>query len=215
MVDNPVGGGPALSTTDRPYGGQSTADRDADRRSRLLDAALVCFGTLGYSGTTVEGVCSAAHVSTRSFYEIFAGKEDLLLAVYDRELAAIQARVVAALRDPADDFRGFARVGLKAFTDAVLEDDHRAQLVIQGLIGVSPRSEQRRRQALRAFAALISDGIQTFDPRISRKRELPVLSMALVGATIEVLIDWLNSPRVAIEDVLDELAHLYVWSVKP
>ena len=37
--------------------------------------------------------------------------------------------------------------------------------------------------------------------------------MALVGATIESLIDWRSAPGTAVDEVLDELVHLYTAAV--
>ncbi len=204
----------ATTASRRPYRGQSPSARLADRRRRLLDAGLDSFGTVGYFGTSIEALCAAAQVSNRSFYEHFSSKEELLLAVYDELLGDVRAGVLEALsRRPLELTTG-ARAGLHAFVEAVVEDDRKAHVVIAGLIGVSERCEQRRRQELRAFARVIADGIRTFDPEIAAVRELPVLSMALVGATIEALIDWLSSARdVPIERVLDELVHVFEGAI--
>lgn len=197
----------------REYRGQTAVARDADRRRRLVEAGLESFGSVGFFGTSIEGLCAAAHVSNRSFYEHFRSKEELLLAIYDQLLEDLENRVVTALSRRQPDFAAFARAGLEAFAEVLREDDRKAQIVIVGLIGVSERCEQRRRAALRAFAQVVSQGIRTFDGDIERRRDLPVLSMALVGATIESFIDWLSGPGVAVEQVIDELVHLYTAAV--
>jgi AcrR family transcriptional regulator len=193
----------------RSYRGQSPSARLADRRRRLLDAGLDSFGTVGYFGASIEAMCAAAQVSNRSFYEHFGSKEELLLAVYDELLEDLHARVLAALGRRPMEFATGARAGLHAFVAAVVEDARTAHVVIVGLIGVSERCERRRREALRTFAGVIADGIRTFDPEIAAVRNLPVLAIALVGATIEALIDWLGTREVPIERVLDELVHLF------
>lgn len=193
----------------RDYRGQSPSARLADRRRRLVEGGLDAFGTVGYFGTSIEALCAAAQVSNRSFYEHFASKEDLLLAVYDELLEDLHARVVAALSRRPMEFATGARAGLHAFVEALLEDDRKAQVVIVGLIGVSERCERRRRVALRSFAEVIAVGIETFNPEVAGARNLPVLAMALVGATIETLIDWRSAPVVPVEELLDELVHLF------
>ena len=50
------------ATTGRPYGGRSPEERRADRRRRLLDAALDRFGTTGYASTSITELCSSAGV---------------------------------------------------------------------------------------------------------------------------------------------------------
>ena len=202
-----------LASTQRDYRSQSPLARDAARRRRLLDAGLESFGTVGYFGSSIEAICAAARVSNRSFYEHFRSKEDLLLEIYDELLEDLESRVVAAISRHQPDFSAFARAGLQAFIEVISEDDRKAHVVIVGLVGVSERCERRRRRALRAFAKLISGGIRTFDAKIGKRRNLDVLSMALVGATIESLIDWRSAPGTAVDEVLDELVHLYTAAV--
>lgn len=197
----------------RDYRGQAAEARDADRRRRLIEAGLQSFGTVGYFGTSIEGLCTAAHVSNRSFYEHFESKEQLLLEIYDELLEDLQRRVVEALSTRQADFAGFARAGLETFVSVVREDSRRAQIVIVGLVGVSERCERRRRTALRTFAQIISSAIRSFDTEIERRRDLRVLSMALVGATIESLIDWMSAPAASVDEVIDELVHLYTAAV--
>ena len=55
--------------------GLDAQQRLDERRRLLLDAGLELFGTAGYAATSVEQLCQAAYVSTRSFYELFPNKE--------------------------------------------------------------------------------------------------------------------------------------------
>ena len=63
----------------RPYGGQSPDACAVERRRRILDAALQCYGTAGYPATTIAELCRTASVACGvKFYEEFTGKEELL-----------------------------------------------------------------------------------------------------------------------------------------
>jgi AcrR family transcriptional regulator len=195
----------------RRYAGKTREDRLADRRERLLEAGLEIFGTEGYFKASVEGLCSVAGVANRSFYEHFASKEDLLLTVYDDLLVKVGKEVSVALADAPESVEGGARAGLQAFVDAVLVDDRVARIVITGLIGVSERCERRRREALRFFAALIEEKSTRFaEARSLERRNRKVLRMALVGATIEALIEWREDPRQPVGEVVEEIVHLFV-----
>jgi AcrR family transcriptional regulator len=87
-------------------------------RERLLDAAAHVFARRGYHAATLAEVASEAGFSTGAVYSNFDGKEDLFLALADRQLSgrAEEARAVAeAAGDPerfqaaiADWFEGFA-----------------------------------------------------------------------------------------------------------
>jgi AcrR family transcriptional regulator len=204
-----------MSSGERLYAGQTAATRDADRRARLLAAALQAFGTRGYFATAIEDLCAEAHIGTRSFYVFFATKEDLLLALYDELTDEVRAAVRGALERAPLEHAASARAGLMAFTGALLEDERKARVVIDGLIGVSPRCERRRREELRAFAAVIAQQRAKVGGPPMGEVELHVLMTALVGATIEVLVDWLRDRRGPLEPVVDQLVNLYVAPLTP
>ncbi|AEG43063.1 TetR/AcrR family transcriptional regulator [Isoptericola variabilis] len=54
-------------------------------RERLLDAAFDVFAELGVQGASIEAVCEAAGFTRGAFYSNFASKEELFLALMDRE----------------------------------------------------------------------------------------------------------------------------------
>src|SRR4051794_9638175 len=81
----------------RSYGGVSAADRVAERRKRVMAAGLDLFGTHGYTATGVKDVCRAAGVTDRYFYESFADRKALFLAVFDSRIEQLLEIVVAAV----------------------------------------------------------------------------------------------------------------------
>src|ERR1700761_6805201 len=88
----------ATKTEGRIYGGRSAPQRRAERRERLLDAALELYGTNGFRRTTIPMLCTASGVTARHFYEEFESREALLRALYDRVAETAFERTVAALR---------------------------------------------------------------------------------------------------------------------
>lgn len=68
-------------------------DRSIATRERLLDAAAVLFEERGYDELTLAEVAARADVAVGSIYQRIGNKGDLLVAVYDRRLAAIRAEV--------------------------------------------------------------------------------------------------------------------------
>jgi AcrR family transcriptional regulator len=70
------------------------AQRSAETRSRLIDAAISCLHRLGYGATTVTEVAKAAGVSRGAMTHQFPAKADLMVAV-----------VRAVFRKDADYYR--------------------------------------------------------------------------------------------------------------
>ncbi len=60
------------------------------QRSRLLAGAIAAVAELGYEQTTVGRITTRARVSRRTFYELFAGREECLAAVLDDVIERIQ-----------------------------------------------------------------------------------------------------------------------------
>jgi AcrR family transcriptional regulator len=211
-VANPV------PSSQRRYGGLTPAERDADRRQRLLNAGLDAFGTSGYPATSVEALCGAAGVSTRNFYDHFAGRESLLIAIFDEGIARAQAATVEALAAlPADaSVRDRAQAGLAAFVDYMLGDERRARINFIEVVGASRAVEAHRRTALRTFAGII---LQLAEALADAGRIAPrpphffrVGSIALVGAVVEALLEWMadDGDRMPLDQVIDGLVEIIV-----
>jgi AcrR family transcriptional regulator len=195
------------TTTDRRYGGKTAGERRAQRREQLLDAGLELFGSDGFANVTIESLCAAAGLNPRYFYEQFAGREELLGAVYDRHVQTVLTMVQAAIADSPPEPVPRLRAGLTAFVTATLADERAARVNYFEMVGVSAGLEAQRRGVLRAYAELIADQASRLDDLGPLGRGDPrMTAVALVGATDGLIIDWLTSdqrsPRQAIVDTL-------------
>ncbi|MFF2550065.1 TetR/AcrR family transcriptional regulator [Nocardia sp. NPDC058058] len=73
-------------------------DRKRERTRRALyEAAVELFESRGYEATTVADIAAAAEVGTRTFFNYFASKEELLFPEPDERVSAA-ARAIAARR---------------------------------------------------------------------------------------------------------------------
>ena len=202
---------------ERSYGGLTRAERDAQRRRRLLDAGLEAFGSTGYPATSVEAICSAAGVSSRSFYEYFDGREGLLIAVYD-EIVETALRMVAdafAATPQESGIRTHVQSGLHAFTGYMLGDERRARVNFIEVVGASRKVEEHRRRALRQFADLLREAMTALMAagriRDRPSHEVAVTTTAVIGAVQETLTDWMSrEDRLPLEQVLAGLVEVFV-----
>src|SRR5215472_1779352 len=82
----------------RKWRGVDPDARTAERRQRIIEAAIDLLSTEGLGGTTVRAVCARTGLHSRYFYESFPSIETLLVAVFDL-LAAQFADYVTAAAD--------------------------------------------------------------------------------------------------------------------
>lgn len=181
------------STRSRRYRGRSTDELRAERRERLMQAATARIGEVGYQSTTIEKLCTEARVSTRHFYEHFATREALLSSLFDRITEQTRAVIMQALAEQADDAVERALNAVRAFVRYALSDPARARIAFVETVGVSPHMERRRRLAINDFVDVISNAAQHLaEQGVLPKRHYRLAAIALVGATNEMLVEWLS-----------------------
>jgi AcrR family transcriptional regulator len=91
-----------------------SADQQAARRMRLLDAAERCVARSGFHAATMAEIARAARVSAGAAYIYFRSKEDLIagIAARDRERLAADFAAIAEAPDFADALEACARAHL-------------------------------------------------------------------------------------------------------
>jgi AcrR family transcriptional regulator len=127
------------------------------QRSRLLAAAVVVVDELGYADTTVSDITTRARVSRRTFYELFANREECVAAVLEDIVALVEGELAAA------DLEGLAwrervRGGLWAILSFLDREPALARVcVVQALRG-GPRLLGRREGILAGLARIVDEG---------------------------------------------------------
>jgi AcrR family transcriptional regulator len=92
------GGGCGVLGAGRVSGrGGSRVQLAAIQRSRLLSAAVGAVDELGYRGASVGHITARARVSRRTFYELFANREECLATVLEDTAARIAAEIAVEL----------------------------------------------------------------------------------------------------------------------
>ncbi|HMD45730.1 MAG TPA: helix-turn-helix domain-containing protein [Acidimicrobiales bacterium] len=89
---------------------RSARARALSRSDQFLRAASELLAETGRTDFTVQELVERAHLSLRSFYQHFASKDELLLALFEEAIAAYVARVqveMARHRDPVEQLRAY------------------------------------------------------------------------------------------------------------
>jgi AcrR family transcriptional regulator len=89
---------------------QTRAERQAQTREDLIDAAEELFTENGFHATSLDAVAVAAGYTKGAVYSNFSSKEDLFFAVYERRVARHEAHVVELFDAPADAGEAILRV---------------------------------------------------------------------------------------------------------
>lgn len=196
----------------RPYAGRSPDERRRARHARLLGAGLAVFGKDGYPSATIPALCAHAGVTTRHFYEEFEGREALLRAVYDGVIAGAREAVLGALAAAGGDPRERTRASLDAFLHSYLDDARRGRIACVEVVGVSAALERHRRSVIHEFAAVIAlESEESARRGLLPLRDFRLASIAMAGATNELVIEWLTAPAPpSIAELRDELLGLFV-----
>lgn len=187
-----------MTDTARPgrvYGGRSAAGRNAERRERLMAAGLEAFGTNGFQGTTIEQLCAAANVATRSFYETFASREALLIALHDEiNDRALEAIVSALEQADPNDLGARAVAAFTAYLGVITSDPRWVRITLRETVGASPATYAARRAALGRFATFLHAELDRLaDAGAIPKRDHALTAVAVVGG-LTALVESLLPP---------------------
>lgn len=176
-----------------------------------MAAGLELFGTEGYATATVGRVCRAANLSTRQYYEEFADREALLIAVYDE----VNAEATAAVGDALAGVEGQplatrVRVALTAYALSTAADLRRARVAYVEIIGVNAAVEAHRMATRSRWAGLIRGLLGTgVAAGEIPSRDYRLAASAYIGAVNGLLQDWCAAAdRAPLADVVDELSRI-------
>jgi AcrR family transcriptional regulator len=174
-----------VPTTERLFRGQTADERRADRRAKLLAAALDLIGEDGWSAATMTAICRKAGLTERYFYESFDDREALYLALLDAIAQEVREAVLEALgRDPEDRVRAVAA----AVVSVIVADPRKGRAALLEGWG-DERFARSRRKSFGAFEELMLEHAEAFGiPEGQRE----VLATAVVGMTAELVLRYME-----------------------
>lgn len=98
---------------------RSQADRRAETRAKLLEAARDLFIEIGFAETPTPEIVRRAGVTRGALYHHFSDKADLFRALVEEEAKAISVHIDRETRDVADPEHAMV-IGSNAFFEAML-----------------------------------------------------------------------------------------------
>ncbi|MCC2957499.1 TetR/AcrR family transcriptional regulator [Massilia sp. IC2-477] len=194
---------PELTTT-RSYRGMSQEERRADRKARLIAAAIAVYGERGYHQATVKAVCEAAGLTERYFYESFANSEALLIDSFNAVTYSVLDEITQAAREAERGRIARSRAMLHAYFAALQREPQSARVFLVEIRGVSRAVDQAFDGALRAIGHEVA---RIVAPPGAPDDEL--LQAGVVGGVIHIALRWIDKGYAPdIEQVVDTALRL-------
>lgn len=155
----------------------------AAQRERLLEAAFAVVAEEGYRRMSVRKVAGRAGVSSKTFYDLFADREDCFLTAFNQAIEEL-TRVVASAFAGEREWSIRIRAGLAALLAQLDRDPTLRTLVFVEALGAGPRVLERRAELLAVVQAAVDQG----RGGAKASRELPPLTAeGVVGAAFGVI----------------------------
>jgi AcrR family transcriptional regulator len=167
----------------------------AHTRDRLLTAARGVFARSGFHGASVEEIASEAGFSTGALYSNFDGKEDLFLALMEREIDEHAREIAEAVRAQAS-IAERATGGARRWMTMIDREPELLLLFMEfwayGVRDphVRPKVAQRFAQMRSVLTQLIADGVRDFQLELA----LPAEQLAIA---IDALADGIARQKLA------------------
>jgi AcrR family transcriptional regulator/DNA-binding MarR family transcriptional regulator len=177
------------------------------QRARLIRAAVPVVDEVGWAGSTVAQIASRARVSRRTFYDLFADREDCLLAVLDDAVARIEAELGPVSLEKS--WRARVRGGLWTILSFLDREPVLARVCVVEALRGGPRVLECRQEIFARLARILEEG-RGESPREETSR---LTAEGLVGAAFTIVQARL--PRGELESLTDLTGELMGMIVLP
>ena len=173
--------------------GHSARGASAEKRARILESAERVFALKGFFGSKVADIAAEAGVADGTIYLYFRSKDDLLISVFEEQMAKVNEALQTAIRgvkDAAEKLRRLIRTWV-----GLVEAHPRATEVItlelrQSAKFMKEYSNPRFADFLKIIAQVIDEGQKA--GLLRADVPAPVAARALFGLMDELALMWVT-----------------------
>jgi len=160
------------------WSGVPLQDRQTLRRDELIAAGVDVLGGAGGGALTVRGVCRAAGLTERYFYESFGDRDDFVRAVYDHVCSTAMTALTSSTT-PRD--------AVERFVALMVDDPVRGRVLL-----IAPEREPVLTKSGAEWMPSFIDLIQHKLTRITDSAVQAMVATGLVGALTALFTAYLN-----------------------
>jgi AcrR family transcriptional regulator len=152
------------TTLDAPLADVTRSSAHADQRRRILRSVGELVAKRGYGDVTVELIVKRAHVSYKTFYKHFSGKEDCFVALFDSVFRSTERTIRERLAAEELPWAEQVALALRTLIELIVAEPIIARAVIVEAPTVGPGILERYERATKAFVPLFRAG-RELNPR--------------------------------------------------
>ncbi|MEU4418825.1 TetR/AcrR family transcriptional regulator, partial [Nocardia salmonicida] len=177
----------------------------------VLDAALELFGVQGYAHTTIEQLCQASFVSTRSFYDLFGSREGCYQQLIDQVTSEIQDEMLGRFHAMPQDEPSATAELLSGFVATLTADVRRVEVVLGPGRAITVEAEQLRRTNRLWAAGFVESVWRHFGVEGDHR----AIAVGLIGGMYDMVGVWLldrsleGDLKDGSAELLDSLSRFY------
>jgi AcrR family transcriptional regulator len=153
------------------------------QRGRIVAATFEVSAQLGSANVTVAHVVERSGVSRRTFYELFADRQECLLAAFEQAVAYASARVLPAY-ESAKGWREQIRAGLAALLSFIDDEPVIGRLLIVDSFGSGPATDARRGEIVEVLTRAVDKARAEVKASI---KPAPLTAEGIVGGVLTVI----------------------------
>jgi len=190
--------------------------RRPDTRERIMEAGIRLFSRQGYHQTTEREIIELAKVSLGDFYDLYSGKEELLLDLAEEGVRVFRKRVAREIASVPDMLERI-RIAIPVAFRMIVENREIYNLYLEGSSFGEPSYERKLAQMTMTLVedlkATINRGVR--DKSI-RKVNPEIAANAIIGQLLRLANYWMEDPtRRNIDEITQEAIEFVTRALSP
>ncbi|MFF0356833.1 MULTISPECIES: TetR/AcrR family transcriptional regulator [unclassified Nocardia] len=154
-------------------GGLSREEVSKSQRGRLALAAVSAVGEVGYGPTTIGDIVSRARVARRTFYTMYATKDECFAEGFEIAVNIVASRMASAVADvEVRDSHALVRTSLQAYLTILADEPVAARALHVETLAAGPAVAEQRARMQSIFASrmraacrwAIAEGVVAAEP---------------------------------------------------